>query len=52
MSIKSSEPMTRYNLRLPAAQVKKLESIREKDGVPVNEQIRRAIDFWLERGKK
>lgn len=50
--VKKPEVLERYNLRLPKAQLAKLEAIREKVGVPVNESIRRAIDAYLEKEHK
>jgi hypothetical protein len=34
---------------LDAKQMKQLETIKEKTGVPVAEQIRRAIDVYLQK---
>ena len=39
--------MKRYNLRLPADMIRKLEAIKRETGAPVNELIRRAIEAWL-----
>ena len=33
-------------------QLKTLRMIQERDGVPIAEQIRRAVDLWLETKKK
>jgi predicted DNA-binding protein len=44
---KQAKPMQRYNLRLPADVIRKLEAIRKQTGAPVNELIRRAIEAWL-----
>jgi len=39
----------RYNLFLDAHQRDALRRIKASDGVPESEQIRRAIDEWLQR---
>jgi predicted DNA-binding protein len=43
------KPMKRYNLRLPADMIRKLETLKKKTGAPVNELIRRAIEVWLKQ---
>lgn len=39
--------MQRYNLRLPAELIRKLEARKVKIGIPVSEQMRRAIEAYL-----
>jgi hypothetical protein len=34
--------------RLEVAQLEALRAIRDRDGIPVSEQVRRAIDKWVE----
>lgn len=43
------KPMKRYNLRLPADMIRKLEALKKETGAPVNELIRRAIGVWLKQ---
>ncbi|MDO8795455.1 MAG: ribbon-helix-helix domain-containing protein [Vicinamibacterales bacterium] len=38
-----------YSLRLDPADATRLEQIRERDGVPASEQIRRALRTWFEQ---
>jgi len=38
-----------YSLRLDPADAALLEQIRERDGVPASEQIRRALRHWFEQ---
>lgn len=38
----------RLNFWLDAQQREGLRAVKERDGVPESEQIRRAIAFWLE----
>jgi len=33
--------------RLEVSQLQALRAIRDRDGVPVSEQVRRAIDVWI-----
>jgi len=33
--------------RLETSQLESLRAIRDRDGVPVSEQVRRAIDAWI-----
>jgi hypothetical protein len=42
-------PKARYNFLIDEAQRDALRAIKERDGIPESEQIRRAIDEWLER---
>ena len=35
-------------MRIDAALLDGLQAIKERDGVPVSEQVRRAIQAWLE----
>jgi Ribbon-helix-helix domain len=41
--------MKRTTIYLETKQMKQLETIKEKTGVPVAEQIRRAIDTYLQK---
>jgi predicted DNA-binding protein len=41
--------MQRYNLRLPADLIRRLEARKAKIGIPVSEQMRRAIEAYLKR---
>ena len=38
-----------YSLRLDPADTALLEQIKEQDGVPVSEQMRRALRMWFEQ---
>ena len=38
----------RTNVYLSEAQLKRLEVLRKKSGASMAEQVRRAIDFWLD----
>ncbi|MCH7750416.1 MAG: ribbon-helix-helix protein, CopG family [Acidobacteria bacterium] len=38
-----------YSLRLDPADAELLEQIRERDGVPASEQIRRGLRMWFEQ---
>jgi flagellar basal body-associated protein FliL len=38
-----------YSLRLDPADAARLDEIRERDGVPASEQIRRALRMWFEQ---
>jgi hypothetical protein len=42
-------PRTRYNFYLDPDQIDGLRFVKERDGVLPSEQIRRAIDLWLEQ---
>lgn len=42
-------PRTRYNFFIDAEAREGLRAVKEKDGIPEAEQIRRAIAEWLER---
>ena len=44
----SVAPRTRYNFFIEDEQRAALRVIKERDGIPESEQIRRAIDLWLE----
>jgi hypothetical protein len=39
-------------VRIDSDVLKVLHEIKEQDGVPVNEQIRRGIHLWLEHKKR
>ena len=39
----------RTNIISPPNRLKRLEALRRKSGAPMAEQIRRAIDAWLDR---
>lgn len=41
-------PKVRYNFWLETEKRDGLRAIKERDGIPESEQIRRAIDAWLE----
>jgi hypothetical protein len=41
-------PRTRYNFFIDDEQRQALRTVKERDGIPESEQIRRAIDLWLE----
>jgi hypothetical protein len=41
-------PLRQINFRLEAEIVEALQAIRERDGVPVTEQVRRALWAWIE----
>lgn len=41
-------PKVRYNFWLDVEQRDALRAVKERDGIPESEQIRRAIDAWLE----
>ena len=47
MSIASDKE--RYNFVIDKEVLKKLEMIKDRDGVPVGEQIRRGIVLWLKK---
>lgn len=38
-----------YSLKLNEGQFKRLDAVRHRTGVLVSEQIRRAIEAWLQR---
>jgi len=40
-------PLIPTNLRLESELLKGLRQVRERDGIPVSEQVRRAIQVWL-----
>ena len=40
-------PRTRYNFFIEDHQRDRLREVKERDGIPESEQIRRAIDEWL-----
>ena len=42
-------PRTRYNFFIEDHQRDRLREVKERDGIPESEQIRRAIDEWLEK---
>ncbi len=44
--------MTRTNIYLTEAQLKKFKAIAKKAGYPIAEIIRRAMDEWLEKYEK
>lgn len=50
--VAKKENMVRYGLRLPQELIDKLEAIRTKTGAPVNELIRRAVEYWLKEGRE
>jgi hypothetical protein len=38
-----------YSMRLEIALINALQKIKERDGIPVTEQVKRAIRAWLEK---
>jgi hypothetical protein len=42
-------PKSRFHFHLDAEQREALRALKERDGIPEAEQIRRAIDAWLEQ---
>ena len=44
----SVTPRTRYNFFIDDDQRDGLREVKERDGIPESEQIRRAIDRWLD----
>jgi hypothetical protein len=42
-------PRTRYNFFIDDEQRAGLQAIKARDGIPESEQIRRAVDEWLEK---
>ena len=38
-----------YNLKLYHGQLLRLDAVKHRTGVPVPEQVRRAIEQWLEK---
>jgi hypothetical protein len=43
----------RYNVFIDRAQLEGLREVKDRDGIPPAEQIRRGIDLWLaEKGVK
>jgi hypothetical protein len=40
-------PLRQQNFRLEEEILKALEQIRERDGIPVTEQVRRALKVWI-----
>lgn len=42
-------PKVRFNMLLDEHQRQGLRAVKERDGIPESEQVRRAIDEWLER---
>jgi predicted DNA-binding protein len=41
-------PKRLTNFRIDTDLLDRLQAIRERDGIPVSEQVRRAITAWLE----
>lgn len=39
------------SFRLPAETLEALDQIKKRDGVPVSEQVRRALQLWIESKK-
>ena len=46
---RSSTPRRQYSFYIEDSQLEGLERVKERDGVLESEQIRRAIDAWLEK---
>ena len=40
-------PLRQQNFRLEEEILEALEQIRERDGIPVSEQVRRALKVWI-----
>ena len=40
-------PLRPTNFRLESELLEGLQQVRERDGIPVSEQVRRAIQAWL-----
>lgn len=38
-----------YSMRLEIALIDALQKIKERDGIPVTEQVKRAIKAWLKK---
>jgi hypothetical protein len=38
-----------YSMRLEIALINALQKIKARDGIPVSEQVKRAIKAWLEK---
>jgi predicted DNA-binding protein len=44
-------PLKQTAFRLPSEQIEALQLIKERDGIPISEQVRRAVEVWIvERG--
>jgi Ribbon-helix-helix protein, copG family len=41
-------PLRPTNFRLESELLEGLQQVRERDGIPVSEQVRRALRAWLE----
>jgi Ribbon-helix-helix protein, copG family len=41
-------PKAMTNFRLEEEMIAALQRIRERDGIPVSEQVRRALQAWIE----
>jgi hypothetical protein len=48
-AIENGEPVIAFTFRMRADQLVALKQIQEDQGVPVTQQLRRAIDLWLAR---
>lgn len=46
-----SGELKRYNFHIRLEQLKALRNVEKRDGIVVSEQIRRAIDLWLNAKK-
>jgi antitoxin component of RelBE/YafQ-DinJ toxin-antitoxin module len=40
-------PKTQTNFRIDEEMLAALQRIRERDGIPVSEQVRRALQIWI-----
>jgi len=38
-----------YSMRLEIALINAMQKVKERDGIPVSEQVKRAIRAWLEK---
>lgn len=41
-------PLIPTNIRIDEELIDAMQSIRDRDGIPVSEQVRRAIQAWVE----
>ena len=49
MSPREKRPVKKYSFYIEDRQADALKAIKERDGVLESEQIRRALDDWIER---
>jgi len=41
-------PLRQTNFRIDEAMLEALTAIKERDGIPVSEQVRRALQTWID----